>query len=278
MQRDFSFAIPNDTSEVKQIAITIDDVPMPSTKLFSGINRTKRIITTLKNTSVNRVGLFVLGENIFKDEGERRLRMYDEAGHMIGNHTYSHPACTKVPSKDFIDDIHKCHEVIKKYNNFKYFFRYPYLDECKSDEQKLKVTNVLNAMGYKNAYVTIVTLDYYVNLLLQRALRNNQKINYEKLKNLYIETTFEYIESHSRSIKNILGYSPVHNLLLHENDINALYLEDIIRLLKKKGWEIVSPEEAFLNQNVHKILHKNKIDLRMKTEGLKHTFENSVVN
>ena len=60
--------------------------------------------------------------------------MYDEAGHMIGNHTYSHPASTKIPSEDFIDDIYKCHEVIKKYNNFKYFFRYPYLDECKSDE------------------------------------------------------------------------------------------------------------------------------------------------
>ena len=57
-------------------------------------------------------------------------------------------------------------EVIKKYNNFKYFFRYPYLDECKSDEQKLNVTNALNAMGYKNAYITIITLDYYVNLLL----------------------------------------------------------------------------------------------------------------
>ena len=263
LQRNVSFAALNDNLEVKKIAITIDDVPMPSTKLFNGIDRTKRIITTLKNANVNRVGLFVLGENIFKDEGEKRLRMYDEAGHMIGNHTYSHPACRKLSSEDFIDDIYKCHKVIKKYNNFKYFFRYPYLDECKSDEQKLNVTNALNAMGYKNAYVTIITLDYYVNLLLQKALRNNQKINYERLKDLYIRTTFEYIELYSQSIKNILGYSPVHNLLLHENDINALYLEDIIRLLKKKRWEIVSPEEAFLDPNVHKILHKNKINQKV---------------
>jgi hypothetical protein len=34
-------------------------------------------------------------------------------------------------------------------------------------------------------------------------------------------------------------------LLLHENDLAALFLDDLIRLLKDKGWKIISAEEAY---------------------------------
>jgi hypothetical protein len=43
--------------------------------------------------------------------------------------------------------------------------------------KKLKVKKALEDIGYKNAYVTIDTLDYYINRLLQEALENHKKIN-----------------------------------------------------------------------------------------------------
>ena len=42
-----------------------------------------------------------------------------------------------------------------------------------------------------------------------------------------------------------LGRSPRHVLLLHENDLAALYLGDLVKKLRKTGWKIISPERAF---------------------------------
>jgi peptidoglycan-N-acetylglucosamine deacetylase len=42
-----------------------------------------------------------------------------------------------------------------------------------------------------------------------------------------------------------LGRSPRHVLLLHENDLAALYLGDLVKRLRKTGWKIISPERAF---------------------------------
>ncbi len=273
-QSHLTFADINENLERKKIAITIDDVPMPSGQLFSGMERSRRIINTLKDFKVDRVGLFIVGGNLLKDQGEKRLNMYDKAGHMISNHTYSHPSCSKVSAEDFIKNIYKCHKIIKKYNNFQHFFRYPYLDVCKGKDKKSKVRNALENMGYKNAYVTIDTLDYYINRLLQEALQNNQIINYDELKKLYLEITFECITSYSEELKHNIGHHPIHNLLLHENDINALYLGDIITFLRQNGWEIVSPEEALVDQKAY----NTNIDLRTKIAYIKNAFENNVIN
>lgn len=121
-------------NEVKKIAITIDDVPAPSTSLFKGLERTKKIIKDLQESHASRVGLFVIGENLREEKARKRLKLYDAAGYMVGNHTYSHKSCRAASAEDFIADINKAHEVISSYDNFKPFFRYPYLNECKKKQ------------------------------------------------------------------------------------------------------------------------------------------------
>jgi peptidoglycan/xylan/chitin deacetylase (PgdA/CDA1 family) len=172
--------------------------------------------------------------------------MYDEAGHMISNHTYSHLACSKTDHKKFIENIKKCHEMIRSYENFRPFFRFPYLDECKSFD----IQNTLDNLGYKKGFVTIVTIDWYFNSLLQKALRNGKTIDYNKLRDLYLQMVLEAITKHDKSLISLIGYRPIHNILFHENDITALYLGDVIEMLRDNGWTIVDPEEAFANQNL----------------------------
>ena len=36
-----------------------------------------------------------------------------------------------------------------------------------------------------------------------------------------------------------------HALLLHANDLNALFLDDILEMISQRGWNIVSLEKAF---------------------------------
>ncbi len=42
-----------------------------------------------------------------------------------------------------------------------------------------------------------------------------------------------------------LGRSPKHVLLLHENDLAALFVDSLIEFLRAKGWKIISPAEAY---------------------------------
>ncbi len=241
----------------KKIAITIDDAPMVSSQLFSGIERTKKIINSLDEPA----GIFVIGENILNNSGKEHLKLYDEAGHIIGNHTYSHYSCRKVSAEKFITDIEKADSLLKNCKNFKKIFRYPYLDQCKAKEKKAKVSKYLEDKGYINGYVTIVTLDWHMNNLLQKALKKGKKINYSKLKELYLETMIGYVHFYHKVYIEKLGFSPPHSLLLHENDLNALYLRDLIALLKDNGWDIILPQDVYKDERVVDNVNKARKNL-----------------
>ena len=45
--------------------------------------------------------------------------------------------------------------------------------------------------------------------------------------------------------KKYLGYSPIHVFLLHENDINALFLSEFIQMLKARGIKVLPASRAF---------------------------------
>jgi hypothetical protein len=96
-----------------------------------------------------------------------------------------------------------------------------------------------------NAYTTVDNYDWYINHALAKAISSNIKIDYSKLKEFYLEHIWNSIQFYDNIGRQVLGRSPRHVLLLHENDLAALFLGDLIQLLKDKGWKIVSPEEAY---------------------------------
>jgi hypothetical protein len=112
-------------------------------------------------------------------------------------------------------------------------------------------------MGYINGYVTVDNYDYYLEFLYQQALKENKKINYHLLQELYIEHLWESIQFYQKIALKTLGRSPKHVLLLHENDLAALFLDDLISFLRGEGWLIISPEEAYkdpIAQHIPKVL------------------------
>tara|TARA_Y100000768_G_C23986273_1_gene689029 strand:- start:4346 stop:4675 length:330 start_codon:yes stop_codon:yes gene_type:complete len=55
----------------------------------------------------------------------------------------------------------------------------------------------------------------------------------------------ESIEYYDQMARQHLKRSPKHILLLHEMDISALFIGDLVIALRKKGWKIITPEEAY---------------------------------
>jgi thiamine pyrophosphate-dependent acetolactate synthase large subunit-like protein len=56
---------------------------------------------------------------------------------------------------------------------------------------------------------------------------------------------YESIEFYDAIAKKSLKRSPRHVLLLHENDAAALFVGDLIKHLRSKGWKIISPQQAY---------------------------------
>jgi len=159
--------------------------------------------------------------------------------------------------QNFIDDIKEAHQALKEFPGFRPWFRFPFLDEGRDENTRDQLRSALDDMGYINGYVTVDNYDYYLEFLYQQALKENKKINYDLLQELYIEHLWESIQFYQNIALKTLGRSPKHVLLLHENDLAALFLDDLISFLRGEGWLIISPEEAYkdpIAQHIPKVL------------------------
>src|ERR1700730_4708457 len=73
-----------------QVAITMDDFTWSAnTVRLTGDERNGAILAALRAHSL-KAALFVRTSNIDNDKGKMLLKAWDTAGHLIGNHTYSH--------------------------------------------------------------------------------------------------------------------------------------------------------------------------------------------
>ena len=68
-----------------------------------------------------------------------------------------------------------------------------------------------------------------------------------------ITHTWDLIQFYDNMANEVLGISPPHILLLHENDLAALYIDDLIAFLNEKGLDIITPDEAYESQIANRI-------------------------
>jgi peptidoglycan/xylan/chitin deacetylase (PgdA/CDA1 family) len=231
--------------EQGEIALSLDDAPMPGTYFLSGKERTKKILEALQEAQCPSIGLFAVGEYLSDEVSKKRLKDYAAAGHIIANHGYSHLNLNHVSAERFIADARRAHEVLASFPNFRPLFRFPYLAEGNTKAKRKVVIDSLKAMGYQEGYVTVSNHDYRLNQLFIRAIRQKKIIDYDKLKKLYISILWNCIKENQRIALQLLKRPVKHVLLLHENDLAALFIGDLIAHLRAKGWKVISIEEAY---------------------------------
>jgi len=234
------------SSYAQEIALTFDDIPSGDGAVFTGMQRTSKIIETLKVYNVKQAAFFVITSQLNRDDAYQRLKMYSDAGHLLANHSHSHNWIGVMGTANYIHDIQKADSILKATAlPYKRWYRYPFLDEGPTKTSRDSIRATLAALSLANAYITIDNYDWYINSAASKAIKSNTKINYAELKKFYLEHVWNSIQFYDNIGKKVLGRSPKHVLLLHENDMTALFLGDLIKLLKDKGWKIISPEEAY---------------------------------
>jgi peptidoglycan/xylan/chitin deacetylase (PgdA/CDA1 family) len=233
----------------KRIAITFDDIPRQPGAFFTADERTERLIAQLRAARVRQAAFFVNPGSLAQphgEGGERRIADYVRAGHVLANHSFTHPALTDVTADAYLADIDQAEAWLRGREGRRPWFRFPYLNEGRSDRARRDAVRAgLAARGLRNGYVTVDASDWNMEQLTIDAVRAGKTIDRAALRDLYVESHVEAAEYYDALARRAIGRSPAHVLLLHETDLAALWIGDLVAALRARGWEIVTADEAY---------------------------------
>ncbi len=242
-------AVPASASAQKRIAFSFDDVPRQAGGFFTPDTRTRIFIAALKRARIEQAAFFVTPGNLDAPDGKggaARISAYVRAGHVIGNHSYSHRWLSKTSAADYIADIDRAAAWLKGRSGYRPWYRYPYLDEGGRDlAKRAEVRAALVKRGLTNGYVTIDDYDWYLDGLATHAKQAGKRMDMAALRDLYVETLVGAANFYDGIARTALGRQPIQVILLHETDLNAMFIGDLATALRKDGWEIVPIDQAY---------------------------------
>ena len=143
--------------------LTFDDGPIPEV--------TPKVLAILAKYKV-KATFFMVGENI--DKHPDVFEQVVKAGHSIGNHTYNHLKGWRTPFKEYMENVEKWEQAMKKcLSPFTFhlspLFRPPY------GKATLRQRIALHKKGYRLIYWDIMTHDYNPRVTPEQMLRRVQR-------------------------------------------------------------------------------------------------------
>ncbi|MGB7230137.1 MAG: polysaccharide deacetylase family protein [Candidatus Acidiferrum sp.] len=240
-----SASSPSSNAQRPQLALTMDD---PKLRLDSDLRWTdanSRILKALDARSV-RAALFVCGMRVDEPEGSKLLSAWDQSGHMICNHSYSHLNYGGSTSyADFAVDFLKNEKVIALYQNKKLFFRYPFLKEGDTADKRDRFRALLKESGYRVGHVTIDTSDWYVDERMSDRLAKKPNTSIQPYRDYLIAHLLERAGFYRQLAFDVLGRDIRHTLLMHYTTLNALVLPDVMAAFETAGWQWIDASLAY---------------------------------
>ncbi|HMJ07617.1 MAG TPA: polysaccharide deacetylase family protein [Pyrinomonadaceae bacterium] len=242
----------------RTIAVTIDDLPVVSTRrdLKNRQAITKKLLDHIRKEKIPAIG-FVNENKLYagdkRDEQQiNLLRMWIDAGLELGNHTYSHRSLNAIPLKDYEDDLLRGETITKellaaKGRNIRYF-RHPFLHTGMTLETKAAFEAFLNEHDYTIAPITFDNADYIFSRAYDIAFDKGDKALMKKVGDAYVPYMEKKLEYWERQSAKTLGRDMSQTLLIHANFINSDYLDDLVLMFKRRGYKLVSLDEALKDE------------------------------
>lgn len=242
----------------RRIAVTIDDLPVVSTRKDIENRRsiTSKLLGHITKAKVPAIG-FVNENKLYKDgkpaaEEIELLEMWLEAGLELGNHTYSHRSLNRIELEDYENDVTKGEEItrglIEKHTAKLRYFRHPYLQTGRSMEVKAEFAAFLRGRGYTIAPVTFDNGDYIFSRAYDIAFDRGDKKLMREAGDAYVKYMEAKLDYWERQSVELFGREVTQTMLLHANFINSDYFDDLARMMKKRGYRFVTLEEALRDE------------------------------
>ncbi|HTT32970.1 MAG TPA: polysaccharide deacetylase family protein [Methylomirabilota bacterium] len=228
-----------------QLALTMDDPTLALSSVLKWQDANTRILKAIAAKNV-RAALFVCGKRVDEADGDKLLTAWDEAGHLICNHSYSHLFYNndRTSYENFASDFLKNEKVIAPHRNRTSLFRYPFLKEGDTVEKRDRFRALLKERGYRVGYVTIDASDWYVNQRFIDRLRKEPKAASAPYRDYLIAHLLDRAKFYRQLALDVLGRDVRHTLLMHFNVLNALVLSDVMDAFEAAGWQWIDASVA----------------------------------
>ena len=230
----------------RQVAVTIDDLPfLHGGRELSAVQENaafREILSTLARHEVKAL-LFVNGSRI----QDRHRLLFGEAvaaGHLIGNHTWSHPNLNTTDTSTYYLDIDEGQKSIVPWLAEVDYFRYPFLFRGDDITKHDAVTRYLAEKNYTVVPVSIDNDDWRYNKDYAAAMNVADTAAADSIGREYL-THMQRRSTYFDSISVAdFGRSIKHILLLHMTELNSVYLDSLLTWYENTGWEFITTAEA----------------------------------
>jgi len=241
-------------ASTKQMAVTIDDLPVASIRKDLATHRdiTDRLLETLSRAGLPAIGF--VNENKLLTDGKldpERIALLErwlDAGLELGNHSYSHPDLHRVGLEDFKADVLRGETVLRQLllrrGARPRYFRHPFLHTGRDLETKRALEEFLREIGYNVAPVTINNSEWMFALAYDRAHDRGDRGLKQKISRTYVEYMDEELTYYEMRAEKLFGRPIRHVLLLHANRLNADHLGALLDRFRSAGYTFTSLDAA----------------------------------
>jgi len=228
-----------------QLAPTFDDPTLSLGSILRWPEANRRILQAVSDKGV-RAALFVCGMRVVDADGAKLLSAWDQAGHLICNHSYSHKFYgARTSYEDFAADFLKNEKVIAPYHNRTALFRYPFLKEGDTADKRDRFRALLKERGYRVGHVTIDASDWYVNQRFVDRLGKQAKAAVAPYGDYLIAHLLDRAAFYRQLSLDVVGHDIRHTLLMHYNPLNAFLLSEVMSAFEAAGWQWIDASLAF---------------------------------
>ncbi len=233
------------------MAITVDDLPGggPEVGGYTHARIVREIIATLQAHHVKHAVGFVVG-SMLEGQPERRaaLDAWVQAGYEVGNHTFSHDKIEELGLDGYMKDILANRELVdelaKRVGQHREFFRFPYLEEGRTEHERKTLARFLAAQHYTVARVSVCFNDTDWADPYLRCLQKGDDSALQTLRQSYLDNAMAYLKWSVVAAREVFGHSIPQVLLVHPNVPAAQNLDALLTAYEQAGVRFVSLEEA----------------------------------
>lgn len=244
--------------QTRQIAVTIDDLPVVSPRKDIKTRRqiTKNLLAKIKQAKAPVTG-FVNENKLYIDDKRDEqqvdlLRMWLNNGLELGNHTFSHMSLHDNSLEKYEENILKGELITKELLQARgkqiRYFRHPYLWTGLSLDIKKDLGKFLSEHNYTIAPVTIDNADWIFALAYEKTFEKKDKKLMKQIGGAYVPYLNSKMDYWERQSVKIFNREINQILLIHANFINSEYFDDIAKMLKKRGYKFIALEDALKDE------------------------------
>lgn len=236
----------------RTLALTFDDVPLQSgdpcqSGLAARVNR--GLLTALARRKAPATAFVTGSRGCTPEQTAGTLREWKQAGHVLGNHTWSHGDLNAKPAAEYQRDVLRGDDPVRSATGSRpVFFRHPFLHAGPTADVKSSMDRFFRDNGYRIAPVTIDNQEWVFAAVYRKAADENDSALRDRVAREYIaymERVTGFFEERGRSV---LGREPAQILLLHANLLNAEHLDALLAMFERRGYRFVPVEEAMRDE------------------------------